>query len=94
MVYLSGWFMIKMFVLLHHSGMPCGLCSERKLYLVVLTIRSPMVKRQNRTIEQIIRALIHEGIDDWVKAIPLAEPCVNNTVAESTGVSPAAFMNG
>ena len=44
------------------------------------------MERQNCTVEQIIRALIHEGVDDWVKAIPLIELCVNNPVADSTGV--------
>ena len=52
------------------------------------------MERQNRTVEQIIRALIHEGVDDWVKAIPLSELCVNNAVADSSGVLPAAFTYG
>ena len=51
-------------------------------------------ERQNHTVEYIIRALIHEGFDDWVEAIPLVELCVNNAVADSTGVSPAAFTYG
>ena len=41
-----------------------------------------------------IRALIHEGVDDWVEAIPLVELCVNNAVADSTEVSPTAFTYG
>ena len=44
--------------------------------------------------ETTVRALIHEGVDDWVEAIPLIELCVNNTVADSTGVSPTAFTYG
>ena len=39
-------------------------------------------------------ALIHEGVDSWVEAIPLVELCVNKAVADSTGVSPAAFTYG
>ena len=49
---------------------------------------------QHRTVELIIRALIHEGVDDWVEAIPLIELCVSRAVADSTGVSPAAFTYG
>ena len=41
-----------------------------------------------------IRALIHEGVDDWVEAIPLVELCANNAVADSTGVLPTAFTYG
>ena len=50
MEYLSGWCMIVMCILLHHSGVPCGPCSERKLYLVVLITRRPMVKWNVRTV--------------------------------------------
>ena len=50
MVNLGGWFMTVTFVLLHHSGMPCGLCSECKLCLVVLTIRRPTAKQNVRTV--------------------------------------------
>ena len=42
----------------------------------------------------LICGLIHEGVGDWVEAIPLIELCVNNAVADSTGVSPDAFMFG
>ena len=52
------------------------------------------MERQNRTVERIIRAHIHKGVDDWVEAILLVDLCVNNAVADSTGVSPAAFMYG
>ena len=38
--------------------------------------------------------MIHEGVDDWVEAIPLVELCVNNAVADSTGVLPAEFTYG
>ena len=41
-----------------------------------------------------MRDLIHEGVDDWVEAIPLVELCVNNAVADSTRVSPAAYTYG
>ena len=49
---------------------------------------------QNHTVEQTIHALIHEGIDNWVEAIPLVELCVNKAVVDSTGVLPAAFTYG
>ena len=52
------------------------------------------MERQNRTVEQIIYALIHKGIDDWEEAIPLVELCVNNAVVDSTGVLPTAFTYG
>ena len=41
-----------------------------------------------------MRGLIHEGVYDWVEAIPLVELCVNNAVADSTGVLPTAFTYG
>ena len=49
---------------------------------------------QNHNVEELICALIHEGADDWVEAIPLVDLCVNNAVADSTGVLPAAFIYG
>ena len=52
------------------------------------------MEHRNHTNELIIRALIHEGVDDWVEAILLVELCVNNAVADSTGFSPAAFTYG
>ena len=44
-------------------------------------------ERANRTIEQCVRALYHEG-KSWVEAIPLVEFALNTTIATSTGVSP------
>ena len=52
------------------------------------------MEHQNHTTKQIICVLIHEGIDNWVEVIPLVELCVNNTVADSTGVSPTALTYG
>ena len=49
MVFWNGWLMIVTFVLLHHYSMPCGPCSECEHYLVVLTTRRAMVKRNIRT---------------------------------------------
>ena len=44
--------------------------------------------------EQMLRALAHEGAKDWVKAIGPAELAINNAVADSTGVSPAYVVYG
>ena len=52
------------------------------------------MEKQYHTIELTIRAFIHKGFSNWVEAIPLVELCVNNAVADSTGVLPAAFTYG
>ena len=45
----SSLFMVVMFILLHHSGVPCGPCSECKHCLIVLTIPRLMVRQNIRT---------------------------------------------
>ena len=50
MVFPNGWFMTMTFVLLRNSGVPCELCSERKLCLVVLTIHRQTVRWNVRTV--------------------------------------------
>ena len=51
------------------------------------------MERQNRTIEQLVRALVYKGYN-WVECLTLVELALNNAVAESTGMSPAHVMYG
>ncbi len=44
-------------------------------------------ERTHRTIEQILRGFVHAQHNDWLRALPLAEFCYNNTVHSSTKFS-------
>ena len=38
--------------------------------------------------------LVHEGIGNWVEALPLTELTINNSVSDSTGCSPFHIVYG
>ena len=48
----------------------------------------------NWTVEQVVFCLSHEGVDDWVCALPLGELAINNSVNDSTGLSTAHIVYG
>ena len=50
-------------------------------------------ERQNRMIEQLVRALAYKGYN-WAECLMLVELALNNAVAESTGMSPAHVTYG
>ena len=41
-----------------------------------------------------LHCLTHEDVDDWVRALPLADLAINNSVNDSTGLSPAHIVYG
>ena len=49
---------------------------------------------QNWTVEQVVCCLSHESVDDWVRALPLAKLAINNSVNDSTRLSPAHIIYG
>ncbi len=51
-------------------------------------------ERTQRTIEQILRGVVHNQHHDWLHALPLAEFCYNNSVHSSTKFSPFEALYG
>ena len=51
-------------------------------------------ERHNCTIEQVVQALGHEHGLSWLEAIPLVEMTLNNSVNDSTHMSPALISYG
>lgn len=51
-------------------------------------------ERVNQTLEQYLRLFVNHHQDDWVRWLPIAEFCYNNTVSSSTGYSPFFTYTG
>jgi hypothetical protein len=49
-------------------------------------------ERMNRSLQEVIRHYVGPRRDDWDTLLPLAEFAINNSVADSTGMTPF-FMN-
>ena len=95
MVFLNSWFTIMTCILLHHSGWPCGPCSEFELWLVVLTIYRLTVRRNVRiALSNRVFVLLFMRVLTMGWRLFHLWNCVNNAVAESTRVLLSAFMYG
>ena len=51
-------------------------------------------ERMNRTLQEVIRHYVGPRRDDWDTLLPLAEFAINNSVAESTGMTPFYMNSG
>ena len=75
-----------------------NLMAELKTKLSLSTAYHPQTdgntERCHRTIEQILRAYVHDAHNDWYKYLSIAEFSYNNNVHSSTGYSPFAANYG
>ena len=53
-----------------------------------------MVKRANRSIQNMVASYISDSQDDWDEHVPLLTMAYRSSVHESTGISPAIMMIG
>jgi len=49
-------------------------------------------ERENRTMEEIVRAFVNDQTDDWDRLLPTVELAMNSAVQASTGVSPFKML--